>query len=505
MLLSCGKNSHINKILKNDATEASMNWLTLINRNGINYEWDGSTLLGEAIKAGRVDMVAALIKDKVDVKRPSMYYGRNGVLPLQQAIQSMKIGNNSMYDFLVNTDISSASNEKLTEIAILLIKAGAPIKYENFDSILYALAHGNTSLFNTLLPKYNKEMLDYSYYGKEEYESGYIPLNNISNNEFFEIQKPLLERLMDKGIMFGFYDTFKALEMYLDPESYSYGSDFAYQLLSYIAKQDMISTLKEETYDDYIMNFLYISVLDLALQKSTANPSLYINAIKLFGNKNISVAPYNWGIPRLMYGRGTLTKILDIMIQNIKQEVSNKSYPTGSRPIPFVEWTPAKIVEVISVLNSYNALYHSIINESEQNPLSYFCNAVGTKNLRRETVLPDIDFIEPYYPVFDELHKTGYIAFGKQLPINYENATTAAEYFSTYKEREMVKSPIWGMSNRINYSVLRQELTAASRRGASDANWILEEIDDISAGKRRGLSHWAGEIILGRYRSALPR
>jgi hypothetical protein len=511
--IGCGKGSHISKILRKDATEASVNWLTLIKENGVNYEWDGSTLLGESIKAGRIDMVEALIKDKVDVKRPSMYYGNNGVLPLQQTLQSMKIGNDSMFDFLVNTNVSQADNEQLSSIALLLIKAGAPVKYDNFNAILYAMAHINSTLFDGLLPKYSKEMLDYSFYGNDEYQAGYPPFNNIYSDERFEAQMPLIEKLMKKGIKFGFYDIKNALEMYLSPQLYTYGNDSLFRVLAYMAKQDGINILLEEPDEISENNPIWINPLDLAIKgvyKTTSNndiistsPEIYLTTVKLFGDAGLRANPYNWSI-KGDSSTGTLSMFMRIIAAKIDQEIIHRNpygnwYTEAELNAKVYElWTAQSIISAFEVLSKYDALYFSInpplrSDDDEPYPPAY----LRKRMTKGGTKLPFNDLFEPYYPVFDWLANNGYLTFGKKDYLVYEDGLTVSEFFSTYDERLEEKNTIPNdFDSGINIDRLRR---IASGTGGSLQSVVLEEAEEIISGKRKGISNEA-RIILKAYR-----
>jgi hypothetical protein len=445
----CGKNRHISKILREEATEGSMMWLELIKEYGVNSEWDGSTLLGEAIKAGRVDMVEALIKDKADVNRPASYlsfFGTSvGIPPLQLASSRGGAADALLLGL-------KAPPEQSSQIRVLLLKAGAQVKTERFDVILAALNQADEETFNAALPKYNKKMLDFSAYGKEEYEAGLPPFNNIHDDERFEEQKPMLEKLLKKGIQFGFYDISKALDMYLNPEQTAYGDEFLYKILVYMAKQDGFNLIAEEPSSFNEDNPQYISPLDLAIHSieydrdtnTSTDPALYIQVIKTFGTKNLSVTTYEWwrsGLNSNYPYMGTLTMLLNIISQKINTEASNRARYQASvtngrefepNAIPFAEWTPEMIVEAIGALDSYGALYHSRNSDSETDPFSYFCGKIVSRTVYGKPVLPDIDIIQPYYQVFDKLRKTGYIAYGIKSPFVYEGANSAEEYFTNY-------------------------------------------------------------------------
>jgi hypothetical protein len=516
-IAGCGKNSHINKILRDDATEGSMNWLEVIKEYGVNYEWDGTTLLGAAIKAGRVDMVEALIKDKADVNRPALslsLFGVNvGIPPLQLASSS------GAADAIMLG--KKAQSEQSSQIRVLLIKAGAQVKTEMFDAILGALYQVDDATFDAALPKYNKQMLDFSSYRKNEYEKGFPPFNSVHDDARFESQKPMLEKLMKKGVKFGFYDIKKALEMYMNPNLPTYGDEFLYEILAYMAKQDGINFIEEEPNNFDEQNPYYISAFDLAIHGMVIDSSnftatdmeLYIKVVKLFGEQVRQVAPYEWSIKGFNSGypnSGTLHPFLNIIAQKIKNEQSNrdnyKQFVEGRekglfmgqefkpKPEPYENWTPETITEAVDTLSRYGALYHSPRNETVDDPLAYFCRKISAKNIHGAPILPEIDIIEPYFKVFDKLASTGYSASGTQSPFVYEDANDASEYFANYEEREYAKMPVWGDSDKIDYEYLKR-FFSSSKNYSSGYEWILEEINDVHSGKRKGLSESAGRII----------
>jgi hypothetical protein len=439
----CGKYSNTVKILENDATEGSMNWKSLILENGINYQWGDSTLLGEAIKAGRIDLVEALIKDSVDVKRPSIYLTLLGTtigfFPLQQAAMYTT---GSIADRLMGLG-STAPRENLTQIAVLLIKDGAPVKYENFDVLQYAISSGDNDFFKAALSKYTKDMLDYSGYTGDD--ANKTAFTGFPVDENFDSQKPMLDSLMKKGIQFGFYDIAKAIKLYTSPESKQYLSPNVLAVIEYMAKQDTIQFIYEQPEQFSEDNPQMVSPFDLAIGsiyytgKTATEPDAYINMVRLFGDTSPNVCPYYWRVEGNFESDGPLVTFFHIIASKINNEGAHRRelafveranqdrYPGQSlieaKPFEdvFQNWDAKTIIDAFETLNKYNALYFQRRWDNKM-PLDAFCDQISNQG--------DMDLVRPYYPVFDWLAKNGYNMYGIKDYLVYGDSNDAADFFS---------------------------------------------------------------------------
>lgn len=505
--VGCGKNRHINKILREEATEESMIWFELIKEYGVNYEWDGSTLLGEAIKAGRVDMVEALIKDGVDVKRPSIYltmFGTTiGFSPLQQAAMYTT---GSIADRLMGVG-STAPRENLAQIAVLLIKSGVPVKYENFDVLQYAISSGDNDFFEAALSKYTKDMLDYSGYTGDNAKN--TAFSGFPVDENFDRQKSMLNKLMQKGIQFGFYDIAKAIKLYTDPASKQYLNPNVLEVIEYMAKQDTIQSVYEQPKQFSEDNPYMVSPFDLAIGsiyidntgKNATEPDAYINTVSLFGATSPNVFPYYWEVDGGFKSEGPFVIFLNIMVSKINNEgvyrrdvafaeQANQNRASGQALVevkPFANifqgWNAETIITAFETLSKYNALYYQ--NQNNKTPLDDFCAQITNQG--------DMDLIRPYYAVFDWLAQNGYNIYGTKDYLVYEDSKDAEDFFSNYHTRALWKNtPLNNPDdpNAIPLSDLR-------RRANGDYRWnsVYKEALEILDGKKPGFSESSRELI----------
>jgi hypothetical protein len=510
--LSCGNDSNIKKILREDATTGSMNWLEMIEENGVNFEWDGSTLLGEAIKAGRVDMVEALIKDKVDVNRPALYVNYIGQTIGLPPLLITAAGVADAYIFGINIPKKEADI-----IRYLLLKAGANVKTDLYDSLLIAMYNFDEASFDVALPKYNKDMLDYSSYGKTELESGRTPFGSVFPDMQFDGQKTMLQKLMNKGIQFGFYDIQKALEMYLNPNLDTYADEFLEDVIEYMANQSSLSLISGEPHYPNEGDTLYMNPLDLAISQIYAKreristspmndinsiastfPMLYEDIVELFGDKGLRATPYRWSIGGYPFS-GTLPLFLDIIAERIKQEVVNRNtddrYSEDERNAEVYKyWTPEKIISAFESLNEYDALYLYLEN-TVNHGLKY---AYPPDYLYGKSNIPAsyTDLFEPYYPVFEWLEKNGYLRYGVKEYLTYEDGLSRSEFFSTYQRRIRDKNTIANDPNDPR-AITLEDLLSFKFYGAEDV--IIEEAQEIIRGERTGFSDDVRKILIQNF------
>jgi len=515
VFVSCGKGSNIKKILRNDATTASMNWLERIEENGINYEWKGSTLLGEAIKAGRVDMVEALIKDDADVNRPALYadiFGigqRYGIPPLLLATFIKDAASRILLEIRAPQDV-------VNDICILLIDAGAQIKTEDLDFIFFALGNLDEDVFKTALSKYNSKMLDYSLHGKEEYEKGRFPFNNIFSDERFESQKEMLAQLCKKGIQFGFFDIHKALEYYLSPGLYTYGNQFLRDIIEYMSNQKGFTLISVAPYNFDEHNPLFINPLDLVINKIytykdgnnliSTSPNYYFYFVDLFGSKGLKATPYDWSIKNIS-SSGTLPLFMDIIAARINQEIkhrnpNNYSYSRAEQDAEVhILWNPERIITAFDLLNKYDALYHTHgyreggNNLDDSYPPDYLYKTLTT---RYNGVFQYNDLFEPYYPVFEWLEKNGYIKDGVKEYLVYEDGLDRDKFFSSYNRR--IRDKGITANDRNDPSGVTIEFV---RRKANEGDWgfknmVLPEAEEIIRGERKGFSDEVQDFLYDR-------
>jgi hypothetical protein len=505
--ISCGKGAHISKILREDASEASMNWLFLIKEYGVNYVWDDSTLLGEAIKAGRVDMVKALIKDGVDVKRPSTYFTMFGTtigfLPLQQAAIHTT---GSIADRLMGIG-STAPIENLAQIAVLLIKNGAPVKYENFDVLQYAISSGDNDFFEAALSKYTKDMLDYSGYTGDNAKN--TAFSGFSVDENFDRQKSMLDRLRKKNIQFGFYDIAKAIKLYTDPESKQYLNPSVLELIEYMAKQDKIQYIYEQPEQFSEDNPHMVSAFDLAIGsiyiaytgKTATEPDAYINTISLFGDISPDVFPYYWEVEGDFRSRGPIAVFFDIMASKINNEgkhrirvasaeQANQNRSHGEALIEvepfadiFQEWNAETIINAFEALSKYNALYYQ--NNNDKKPLDDFCDRITNQE--------DMDLVKPYYSVFDWLVQHGYNIYGTKNYLVYEDSNGAEDFFLNYHTRALWKNT--PLNNPNDPEAIPLSYLKRMANGNYMWNSIYKEALEILDGKIPGFSESSREWI----------
>jgi hypothetical protein len=514
-IFSCGKVSNTRKILRNDATEASMNWLALIEEYGVNYEWDGTTLLGEAIKVGRVDLVEALIKDKVDVNRPALYnssWGFTiGILPLALA------GATSGADqYLIGTNISPVESSM---ISVMLIKAGANVRTNQFDILISSLRSLDETAFNAALPKYDSNMLDFSFYGEKENKSGLTPFSAVHFDMQFEMQKPMLENLMKRNVQFGFYDIQKAIVMFLDPNKDTYGDAFLYEVLNYMANQRNLNFLKEEPSSFNENNLRYINPLDIAIDsiyqvslgydKISTLPNLYFDMIELFGEKGLRATPYEWSISEYN-SFGTLPLFLRIIATKIAQEIKHRNPDNYSfykseelNAEVLIEWSPTEIIKAFEILSKYGALYHSLENSSYSGPIStliglndnYPPDYLYKQVLRSgRGYFPYNDLVEPYYPVFEWLKNNGYLSYGVKEYLVYENGLSIDDFFPRY-EFLVEERSITPNDRYAQYGIRMSSIEAIAGSNFNFRNYVLPQAREIIVGTRIGFTRNVRDII----------
>jgi hypothetical protein len=511
-VLNCGKASNTSKILRNDSTEASMYWLTLIEKNGVNYEWEGSTLLGEAIKAGRVDLVNALIKDKADVNRPALYdstYGVTvGIPPL-----ALASGTGAVNHYLLGTNISPEESSMMT---VLLIKAGADVRIDYFDVLISALKSLDEAVFDIALPKYDNKMLDFSFYGKKENDAGLTPFSAVQNDMQFEDQKPMLENLMKKKIQFGFYDIQKAIEMYLNPNFYTYGDIFLYKVLTYMANQKNINVLTEKSNYSHDNNPQLVNPFDIAITSIyrmpigkdifSTLPGEYIDLVELFGKQGLQATPYEWSIGSSS-SSGTLPMFLRIIASKIAQEIKHRNPENYSflgeeqNAEVYAGWTPENIIEAFEILSEYGALYHSLDDSPRDRklnyayPLDYFYGQILEISNRGR--LPYDDLFEPYYSVFEWLEKNGFISNGAKEFLAYEDGLSMRDFFSSYDIRIRDRNTV----SNDRYDQYGTTISAIESMAKSDgvfSNFILPEAREIIAGTRKGFSNDVRGLLMSK-------
>ena len=510
-LLGCGEASNTKKILRNDATSGSIAWLELIEKNGVNVEWDGSTLLGEAIKAGRVDIVEALIKDKVDVNRPAFYInilGQSvGIPPLYLASST---GAFDKYFFEINL-----SPEESSKIMVSLIKAGANVRADNFDIILLALRNVDRAAFDAALPKYNSGMLDFSSFGMEEFDAGRSPFAMVYNDSRFEEQKPMLQELMNKKIQFGFYDIQKAINLFLNPQLDTYGDDFLFTVLTYMADQNGFNLLSEEPdnfneYNPYYINPLDIATASIYFYTSEYNviptdPSLYYWLITLFGKKGLIATPYRWGLNHTS-SYGTIPIIMNIIARKIQHEIMKiNPYGYGYSPAQLnasvcEDWNIESIIMIFERLSEYGALYNS---QEEANinglnlayPPDYLFNQVfSAQGFPRSNNIPYGEIFKPYFPVFEWLRENGYLTYGMKQYLEYEGGLSVEEFFAGYNRR--IEAKITTPNDRYaQYGITFTAVEEMARRDPVFSSIILPEAREIIAGDRIGFSREVNDLL----------
>jgi hypothetical protein len=487
-----------------------MAWLDVIEKNGIDFEWDGSTLLGEAIKAGRVDMVEALIKDKADVNRPALYVNYIGqTIGLPPLILTAG-GVADAYLFGINVP-----KEEASMIRYLLLKAGANVKTDLYDILLIAMVKLDEPSFDVALAKYSKDMLDYSSYGRKELESFHTPFSAVFDDEQFDRQKSMLQKLMSKGIQFGFYDIQKALEMYLNPNLNTYYNEFLEGVLEYMTNQNSFVYITEEPDRFDENNPQYINPLDLAINRifvqqegsyniTTTNPILYLYVTTLFGDAGLRATPYNWSM-KDYYHSGTLPLFLRIIARKISQEIKHRN-PNGyiysseeQNAEVYEDWTPVRIINAFEILNKYDALYHSLEEENSHPNPGYPPDYLYKQILEyaNRSTLPYDDLFEPYYPVFEWLEKNGYLRYGVKEYLTYEDGLSRSEFFSTYESRMLDKNTI----PNDRYAQNGVTIDTIERRAMTDPlfrQFILPEAREIIAGTRRGFSNEVRRLLSDR-------
>jgi hypothetical protein len=513
-LLGCGEASNTKRILRNDATSGSIAWLELIEKNGVNAEWDGSTLLGEAIKAGRVDIVEALIKDKVDVNRPAFYInmlGQSvGIPPLYLASST---GAFDKYFFEINL-----SPEESSKIMVSLIKAGANVREDNFDIILLALRNVDRAAFDAALPKYNSGMLDFSSFGMEEFDAGRSPFAMVYNDSRFEEQKPMLQELMNKKIQFGFYDIQKAISLFSNPQLDTYNDDFLFTVLTYMTNQNGFNFLSEEPdnfneYNPYYINPLDIATASIYFYTSEYNviptdPSLYYFLITLFGEKGLMATPYRWGVNHTS-SYGTIPIIMNIIARKIQHEIMKiNPYGYGYSQAQLnasvcEDWDAEWIIMIFERLSEYGALYNS---QEEANinglnlayPPDYLFNQIfSAQGFPRSNNIPYGEIFKPYFPVFEWLRENGYLTYGIRQYLEYEGGLSVEEFFAGYNRR--IEAKITTPNDRYaQYGITFTAVEEMARRDPVFSSVILPEAREIIARDRIGFSREVKDLLRER-------
>jgi hypothetical protein len=226
----CGKYSRTVKILEKDATEGSMNWRNLIREYGINYKWGDSTLLGQAIKANRIDLVQTLIKDGADVNR-EVYGNMNAIQYYTLLLTALYFG----------SDIN-------TQIPVLLIKQGASSRDVGlfFAKLFNESKEKNSNeaclqIFKEVIKICTKEQLDWSndlsicvIYDdsfSEDYTRGWS-----YSSDTLPIRQIILEGLMEKGVKFSYYDIANAIEAYASSDTYPESLDIIKRVIEHDVK-----------------------------------------------------------------------------------------------------------------------------------------------------------------------------------------------------------------------------------------------------------------------------
>ena len=507
--ISCGKATNIKKILREDASQSALIWLDLIEKNGVNVEWNGSTLLGEAIKAGRIDIVEALIKDKADVNRPALYadlygFGPAGIPPLILAVSSTNAATRMILGL-------KAPPENVNKICILLINAGAQVRTELYDFIPVAIANLNKEVFDAALSKYSKSMLDFS--SNEKNEASRVLFLNIYDDTRFEDQIYMLSQLCKKGIKFGFFDIQRAIELFMNPALYPYMHSALQDILEYMSEQDGFNQIAYLS-DNYNDNLQYINPLDLAINSfyierekipgiyninniNATSPNLFEFLVYLFGEKGLKATPYVWKINNIT-STGTLPLILRIIAGKINQEIINRNpdgyYSNEERNVKMYEsWTPEAIIRVLEALSEYDALYHSLDNNvdglEDGYPPDYLYRYILT--LRENRTPPYNDLFQPYYPVFEWLEKNGYLTYGIKEYLVYEGGLSREQFFSTYARRLLEKNTI--PNDRFNARTISIDQIRLIGVGA-----IVQEAEEIIRGERIGFSNDVRDLLNSR-------
>jgi hypothetical protein len=273
--VGCGKYSRTVKILEEDATEGSMNWRDLIREYGINYKWDNSTLLGQAIKANRIDLVQALIKDGADANR--------AVFGNMNAIQ---------YYTLLLTALYYGSDSS-TQIPALLIKQGA----SSHDVGLFFAKLFNESkeknsneaclqIFKETIKVCKKEQLDWSndFSISVFYDGSFSELytrGSTFSSDTLPTRQIILESLMQKGVKFSYYDIANAIKEYVSSDTYPESLDIIKRVIEHDLKTyEGIYVTKNDSGEEE--GLFDIGVRSLNLQNiDGTNPERYLEILDL--------------------------------------------------------------------------------------------------------------------------------------------------------------------------------------------------------------------------------
>jgi hypothetical protein len=487
-LVGCGKYPHISKILKEEATETSVFWLELIKENGINFNIDGYTLLGVALQNNRIDMVEALIKDKVDVNRPAI----NEALPLGLSIhRALKSYNN--------------------QSSKLLVDAGANLKTDQFDSIFYAVHNVDIELFNILLPKYSKSMLDYS---KSLERSGIIQRldSPYANDENYEIQLGMIEDLMANGIKFSWWDVVDALHIYLDPENISVKEEeIMERIIAESAKEFKDTTSDIYNYGASEANINLFDIASVGIQTKSiglnnsisTSPDKYMNLLNIFISAGYKITPEAWQFSGGGSSKGTINKIANILYKKMVDDNSRITYSWSRDYVKeYDNWTSDKIIDVLNILHNADALYAAPLNTANYN------TGLETLVLTNEILIfrgkKYIDVITPYLSIYKWFTENGY--FGDDLQGEIDDPESFRKFLvSCYIKNSNEELYVPRGDPSVQWSeayMANRQISIAQIKELADSgripSFVLEEAQEILDGERVGLSRDAGEY-LGSY------
>jgi len=327
----------------------------------------------------------------------------------------------------------------------------------------------------------------------------------------------MLDKLMKKGIQFGFYDIQKAINMYLNPALYTYGDEFLFSVLTYMANQKGFNLINEEPTNFNEDNPHYINPLDLVIKSVyshssgydiiATNPKLYQKLISTFGKKGLRATPYDWRISNDS-SSGTISLFMHIIGIKIGQEIKQRDpyeyIPDAERYAEvYTDWNTEAIIDSFKILSDYDALYHSkddSINSPTNiaYPPDFLFNEIihiYQQSWDPKLWLPYDDLFEPYYPVFEWLAKNGYLSFGIKEYLVFKDGLSINDFFTSYNRR--IEAIITIPNDRYaQYGITMNAVESLAKNNSTFSNYILPEAREIIEGKRTGFSDEVRSLLL---------